>query len=134
MLRRTLLASTLAVSLAACAPQPVTYTLYRLPPGVVWPGSAPASLPQPSLSPLLQSVDDLHANHVSVAPTPVTSPDTMPPRRHYQQPPVVNDDVPDTPVPAPAYPHQTVHTAIPSPEPPSSENWCTGWWRLCHII
>jgi hypothetical protein len=125
MLRRTLLASTLATSVAACAPQPV-YTLYRVQP--VWPGSAPALQPVP---PVVSPVDLLNTG-VNDNPQPV------PVRRHYQQPPVnppvVNDDVADTPVPAPAYPHQTVHSAIPTPEPPSSENWCTGWWRICHVL
>jgi hypothetical protein len=75
---------------------------------------------------------DLPNTGVNDNPPPVSV------RRHYQQPPVnppvVDNDVPDTPVPAPAYPHQTVHTAIPSPEPPSPENWCTGWWRICKIL
>jgi len=129
MLRRILLASAFAASLAACAPQPMTF--YRVQP--VWPGSATAS-PPPSLSPLLQSVDDLHANHVSIAPTPVMSPDTVQPRRHYQQLPVVNDNHVDQPVPAPAYPHQTVRAAPPTPEPSPYDDQCTGWWRICHFL
>jgi hypothetical protein len=131
MLRRTLLASTLAASVAACAPQPMPYTLYRVQPGIVWPGSATA-LPQP-VPPVVSPVDLPNTGDINDNPPPV------PVRRHYQQSPVANDDVPDTPVPAPAYPRQTVRPAIPPPEPPaSSSSWgpagCSGWWDFCHFL